>query len=247
MDEKPEEENEDQPETQPEDQPEIQPVEPLPVDSEQPEVLPQEDAPVDVDLSIDPPAEIPSPVDPDDGELVDTSMLYEPPKPAELVEPRPIDNDSRKAAVESYGRMSYYKEKNAAKGRKIPGEEKKQESPDKGPEHSGEELDEEGLARQQSVNIDDIQGKHSNLNLGVDMMPDIIPDLGVDGPSSFKPTGQGSNQMQGAIDSASDSLDTVAQGIADTLARLTANMKKANDRIVQLMDKLEVEDMRDEF
>ena len=83
--------------------------------------------------------------------------------------------------------------------------------------------------------------------LEVDLNPDIIPEIGVDGASSFKPDGQDSTQTLNNVQSAADAVDTLTTGILDVLARLTLNMKKANDNIRQLMDKLEVEDHRDEF
>jgi hypothetical protein len=53
--------------------------------------------------------------------------------------------------------------------------------------------------------------------------------------------------MKGTVESAADAVDTLNTGIIDVLTRLTMNMRKANDLIRQLSDKLEVEDHRDEF
>ena len=83
--------------------------------------------------------------------------------------------------------------------------------------------------------------------LEVDLQPDIIPEMGVDGASSFMPQGQNSNSSLDTVQSAADSVDTLTQGLLNVLQRLTLNMKKVNDNMQQLMDKLEVEDHRDEF
>jgi hypothetical protein len=159
------------------------------------------------------------------------------------------EKPTREDDASNLGPMSFYKRKNIDKGRgdNIPGLEKGEDGKYRqtGNLDSGQERDEEGLNQQKQIDLDSLQMPSGPL--GVDLMPDIIPDLGVDGPSSFKPQGQDSNNIQDEVQSAADSIDTATVGILNVLARLTMNMKKANDQIRQLMDKLEVEDHRDEF
>lgn len=159
------------------------------------------------------------------------------------------EKPTREDDASNLGPMSFYKRKNIDKGRgdNIPGLEKGEDGKYRqtGNLDSGQERDEEGLNQQKQIDLDSLQMPSGPL--GVDLMPDIIPDLGVDGPSSFKPQGQDTNNIQDEVQSAADSIDTATVGILNVLARLTMNMKKANDQIRQLMDKLEVEDHRDEF
>ena len=153
----------------------------------------------------------------------------------------------RKQDAADLGPMSFYKRKNIEKGREVPGLEKDEQGNwrQSGRIGSGKERDEEGLRAQRSFDMNSM--KMPSGPLAVDLQPDIIPEIGSDGPSSFRPQGQGSDSMQGSVESAADSVDTLSTGIIDVLTRLTINMKKANDTIRQLMDKLEVEDHRDEF
>lgn len=158
------------------------------------------------------------------------------------------EQPSRDEDRKNLGRMSYYKRKNLDKGKEVPGVEKGEdgvhrEKPAMG---SGEERDEEGLRQQRQIPTEQLNIP-SGGPLGVDLQPDIVPDLGVDGASSFKPDGQDSTQVLNDVQSAADAVDTLTVGILNVLARLTLNMRKANDNIRQLMDKLEVEDHRDEF
>lgn len=160
------------------------------------------------------------------------------------------EKPSREQDAANLGPMSYYKRKNIDKGRgdKIPGLEVGEDGKYRqaGNLNSGKERDEEGLEQQRQIPTEQLQPK-SGGPLAVDMMPDIIPEWGTDGASSFKPDGQDSNTMRGDVESAADAIDTVSSSIVDVLTRLTINMKKTNDRVRQLMDKLEVEDHRDEF
>lgn len=160
------------------------------------------------------------------------------------------EEPSREQDAANLGPMSYYKRKNIDKGRgdKIPGLEVGEDGKYRqaGNLNSGEERDEKGLEQQRQIPTEQLQPK-SGGPLAVDMMPDIIPEWGTDGASSFKPDGQDSNTMRGDVESAADAIDTVSSSIVDVLTRLTINMKKTNDRVRQLMDKLEVEDHRDEF
>jgi len=155
----------------------------------------------------------------------------------------------RKQDAADLGPMSFYKRKNIEKGRgdKIPGLELGEDGKFRqiGMLDSGSERDAEGLNKQREVGIDSL--KMPSGPLAADLMPDVIPEMGSSGPSSFKPQGQDSNAMQGSVESAADAVDTVATGIIDVLNRLTINMKKANDNLRQIMDKLEVEDHQDEF
>ena len=159
------------------------------------------------------------------------------------------EKPTREDDARNLGPMSFYKRKNIDKGRgdNISGLEQGEDGKSRqtGNLDSGQERDEEGLNQQKQIDLDSLQMPSGPL--GVDLMPDIIPDLGVDGPSSFKPQGQDTNNIQDEVQSAADSIDTATVGILNVLARLTMNMKKANDQIRQLMDKLEVEDHRDEF
>jgi len=162
----------------------------------------------------------------------------------------PLDKPSREKDAANLGRMSFYKRKNIDKGRgdNIPGLEKDKDGNYRqtGRLDSGQERDEEGLRQQRDLDLnqDAPQGAGP---LEVDLQPDIIPDVGFDGASSFKPDGQDSTQALNDVQSAADAVDTLTTGLLNVLARLTLNMKKANDNIRQLMDKLEVEDHRDEF
>ena len=157
------------------------------------------------------------------------------------------EEPTRSEDAANLGPMSFYKRKNIEKGREVPGLEKDEQGNwrQSGRIGSGKERDEEGLRAQRSFDMNSMRMPSGPL--AVDLQPDIIPEIGSDGPSSFRPQGQGSDSMQGSVESAADSVDTLSTGIIDVLTRLTINMKKANDTIRQLMDKLEVEDHRDEF
>lgn len=157
---------------------------------------------------------------------------------------------TRKEDRANLGPMSFYKRKNIQKGRgdKIPGLERGEDGKYRQVTNlnSGQERDQEGLEQQRQMDMDALDPP-SGGPLEVDLNPDIIAEIGVDGASSFKPDGQDSTQTLNNVQSAADAVDTLTTGILDVLARLTLNMKKANDNIRQLMDKLEVEDHRDEF
>lgn len=159
------------------------------------------------------------------------------------------EKSSRQEDRANFGSMSYYKRKNIEKGRgdKIPGLEKGDDGKYRqaGNLNSGLERDEEGLRQQREFDMN--SRSMPSGPLAVDLQPDIIPEIGRSGPSSFRPDGIDTGSMHNAVQDAADSVDTVTTGIIDVLARLTLNMRKANDNIRQLMDKLEVEDHRDEF
>ena len=172
----------------------------------------------------------------------------EPKKPIRSVPS--LDSPSRQKDAANLGPMSFYKRKNIDKGRgdNIPGLEKDKDGNYRqtGKLDSGQERDEEGLRQQRELDLDQ-DVPQSVGPLGIDLQPDIIPDVGFDGASSFRPDGQDSTQVLNDVQSAADAVDTLTTGLLNVLARLTLNMKKANDNIRQLMDKLEVEDHRDEF
>lgn len=155
---------------------------------------------------------------------------------------------SRDDDKQNLGPMSFYKRKNLSKGREVPGIEKGKDGNYRqiGNLDSGQERDEEGLRQQKDLDLNQNVPQGGG-PLAVDLQPDIIPDVGFDGASSFKPEGQDSTQTLNDVESAADAVDTLTTGLLNVLVRLTLNMKKANDNIRQLMDKLEVEDHRDEF
>ena len=172
------------------------------------------------------------------------------PLASDPVPPLPTSGEkpSRNEDAANLGPMSFYKRKNLEKGREVPGLEKDDDGNyrQSGTIGSGEERDESGLKAQRSFDMRSLD-MPSGGPLAVDMQPDIIPEVGSDGASSFKPDGIDSDSMKGSVQSAADSVDTLNSGIIDVLTRLTMNMRKANDIIRQLQDKLEVEDHRDEF
>lgn len=172
------------------------------------------------------------------------------PLASDPVPPLPTSGEktSRSEDAANLGPMSFYKRKNLDKGREVPGLEKDDDGNyrQSGTIGSGQGRDDAGLKAQRAFDMRSLE-MPSGGPLAVDMQPDIIPDIGADGASSFKPDGIDSDKMKGTVESAADSVDTLNTGIIDVLTRLTMNMRKANDIIRQLQDKLEVEDHRDEF
>ncbi len=204
---------------------------------------PQEDSPVRIGLpnTVVPDSAI-RPVDPvDPKDLMPEKPTVPPLKTAGEGYKRDDDR-------QNLGPMSFYKRKNLSKGREVPGIEKGEDGVhrQKPVMGSGEDRNQEELEQQRLV-PDEVFSQSSGGPLAVDLQPDIIPEIGVDGPSSFRPDGQDSAGALGGVADASDAVDTFTQSILDVLSRMTLNIRKINDSVNQLMDKLEVEDHRDEF
>lgn len=156
--------------------------------------------------------------------------------------PQKISLESREAAAAALGPMSYYKAKNLAKGRDVPGVDKSKLLP---------------------TGSDDLRGDGEppagdTQDVGGDDFPlDFEPPSGADADSGFGENQPGTTmnaaptaadrETSANLDSASDALDMAADQFIDWVNSITTTLLRVSDSVSELKDRLDTQDPHDEW